>query len=199
MRFAMWMVWSWLWFALPAHAQDTNIEATRERRIGVETAVTLSATAVALGGGLGAAAITMNNCQEQSFLIVGLGCSWRAHSVMMGVTFGLLPLALTMGSYFPHRGLGGKGRWYAALAGAAVGIGGGLGIVSMPASSKDGGAPLVAGAVVGALVAAAMPILALELSHGRQQRRERDARARRFTPVASSLPHGAWIGVAGTL
>jgi hypothetical protein len=77
-----------------------------------------------------------------------------------------------------------------------VGIGGGLGIVSIPASMKDDGAPLVVGAVVGALFAVSMPILALELSHGRQRKLER---ARYVAPIATALPNGAWIGIAGTL
>lgn len=195
---AKYVLWLVLLVSARGVAQDVE-ETTTERRVGVETAVTLSATAIAIGGGFGAGAATLHSCSENALLFLYGGCSYRATSVTAGVTFGLLPIALTLGSYLPHRGLDGKGRWYAALAGAAVGIGGGLGIVSIPASTKDDGAPLVIGAVAGALFAASMPILALELSHGRQRRREERARPQRMAPIATALPGGGWVGIAGTL
>lgn len=186
--------------ALSASAQDQ--EASRQRRVAVESAVTLSATAVAIGGALRAGTGAAQRCSRaddgDGELVGWLGCGMKGGMITMDVVFTALPVALTLGSYLSHLALDGRGRWYAALAGAAVGIGGGLGIVSIPAATHDEGAPMVVGAVAAALFAATIPILALELSHGRQERRAK-ARPSRVAPVATALQGGAWLGVAGRL
>ncbi|MDB4972006.1 MAG: hypothetical protein JWN48_347, partial [Myxococcaceae bacterium] len=63
---------------------------------------------------------------------------------------------------------------------------------------------VLTGSIVGGLVAASVPVLALELSHARQMKKEREApraSARRTSvmPIASALPSGGWVGIAGTL
>ncbi len=200
MWFAKYVVGCWLAVVPTAQAQETSTESTRARRVAIEAAVTLSGTAASIGAGLGVGFGVAQRCQERfTYWSEGLGCGISGATALLSVTFATLPVALTLGSYLPHRALGGRGKWWTSLLGAAVGIGGGLGIVSLPASAKDDGAPLIAGVVVGSLLATSMPILALELSHGRQQR-VAPRHARSVLPMASALPSGgAWVGVAGTL
>jgi hypothetical protein len=83
---ALWLV------AARGFARDAT---QTEHRIGVETAVTLSATAVAIGGGIGAGYTVLRKCDDELGLIANFGCSYQATSMTVGVTFALLPVALT--------------------------------------------------------------------------------------------------------
>lgn len=195
-------------FALPARsrAQDENAsDSTLSRRVAVTSAVTVSAVALTIGGGLAAGFGRARRCSDHDdSLPAWIGCGIAGGTVLLGVTFGVLPVALTLGSYLPHHKLSGRGKWYAALAGAAVGIGAGFGVVNIPLAINDARGPMIAGTAAAALVASSIPVLALELSHKRQRRlapeRASTARRTQMMPVASALPQGgAWLGIAGTL
>jgi hypothetical protein len=175
-------------------------EVTDARRVMVTSTVSLSAAVLAMGTGLGAGVGVARRCENES-LVSGFGCGIAGALVIEGFTFVVLPTALTLGTYFAHRGLDGRGRWYAALAGSGAGVAAGVGVLA--ASAKDSDRALVAGAIMGGLVATAMPVLALELSHLRrsgQERRVSRAQRVRVMPVASALPNGGgWLGLVGTL
>jgi hypothetical protein len=200
---------------LPArgHAQplqeamsERTLKPTQGTRIGVTSSITVAAASLSVGSGVWAAHSATKNCVDRVGDWGFLGCGFRGGAVLMGVTFGTMPIMLTLGSYIPHRSLGGRGQWYAALSGGIVGLGAGIATFSAALSNKEiSNAGLVVGAGVGTLVAASVPVLALELSHMRQrkldERRQASARAgkRIVTPVATALPGGAWLGVSGTL
>ncbi|MDB4985017.1 MAG: hypothetical protein JWN04_195, partial [Myxococcaceae bacterium] len=151
-----------------------DLEASSKRRIAITSTVTLSAAALAIGGGVGAGFGTARRCHAALPTDV-IGCGVGGGVVLLGVSLGALPIALTLGSYLPHHGLDGRGKWYAALAGAAVGMGAGLGILSLALDGSDSNAAVLTGSIVGGLVAASVPVLALELSHARQMKKEREA------------------------
>jgi hypothetical protein len=172
-------------------------------RVAITSAVAVAATAAAIGGGVAAGLGTARRCNDFNNSGAGaIGCGITGGAVLLGVSLGVMPAALTLSSYFTHRALGGRGRWYAALAGAGVGMAAGTGVLSLALSSKDDQG-LLAGTIIGGLIAASVPVLALELSHGRVLARERRAQTSarsRIMPVASALPNGgAWLGLSGTL
>jgi hypothetical protein len=172
-------------------------------RVAITSAVSVAATAAVIGGGVAAGLGTARRCNDYDYSGAGaLGCGIAGGAVLLGVSLGVMPVALTLSSYLTHRALDGRGRWYAALAGAGVGLAAGTGVLSLTLSSKDDQG-LLAGTIIGGLIAASVPVLALELSHGRVLARERRAQTSarsRIMPVASALPNGgAWLGLSGTL
>jgi hypothetical protein len=185
---------------------EAGSPATPTRRVAVASAVTLGAAALTVGVGIGAGLGVARRCvreNEPVEIVSAVGCGIGGAIVLEGVTFGVLPVALTLGSYFTHRKLDGGGRWYAALAGSAVGMAAGVGVAGLALAVRDTDRSFAVGSVAGVIVAASVPVLALELSHLRQRARERRVSSIRRTqvmPVASALAGGGgWLGIAGTL
>jgi hypothetical protein len=174
--------------------------------VAVTSAVTLSAAAVTVGAAIGAGVGVARRCTQENEplqLVSAVGCGISGAIVLEGITFGVLPVALTLSSYFTHRGLDGRGRWYAALAGSAAGMAAGVGVASLALAIRDTDRSFAAGSVTGVIVAASVPVLALELSHMRRRARERRVETVRrvlVMPVASAVAGGGgWFGIAGTL
>lgn len=200
----------WLVIALlvPGVARATPNDAassSRASRITLEATSSLAATFAAVGVGIGAGLQTAERCAGSNPEFGrGVACSVRGSSVLIGLSVGLLPPALLASTYLPHRARGGRGRWWSPFIGAGAGLGAGVATLSTALEVGDGSrAAGIAGTLAGGLLAAAVPVVAVEWSHSRRLRLGRQASERRrqvVSPVASALPSGgAWIGLAGTL
>jgi hypothetical protein len=184
------------WFSAARGLAQDRTESSNASRVAVTSAIAVGVTAMTIGVGIAAAQHAMDRCVDRSFGLGALGCGASGAAVLGAVGIGVLPLALTLGTYLPHRGLDGRGKWYAAFAGTAVGMIAGSGVLAAALGVSDSRASVTTGLVLGGLLAASVPVLALELSHKRRLKLER---APRMVPVASAVPSGAWVGVAGTL
>jgi hypothetical protein len=191
--------------ALAQDAAEHPASKPRGARIAASWAGSTAGMGLAYGAAILAARAVHSGCarevEDEEDGFDELGCELDTALAGVAVGLALTPAATTVGSYLPHRFMGGKGPWWTAGLGSLLGMGVALSGAVIP-DSLDASLPVRRAVFAGvSVLAAGVPVLFLEISHGRRSHGERaEARPARSLAVGlTNLDRGLLLGVKGRL